>query len=221
MNDLQTRLDALADDGVRGVELHALAAPPRRRGAFAVAIVALVFVVAAIGAVVLRNDANTDDRGRVSVDGGTTAPVVAVPDVAGMETADAMRALDAVGLPTTVSYEQNGTLNDLSVIRTYPPGGTLVASGTTVHLTVNGSISSEAVPSDLIPGDPSPGATMVMPEMRGTDVAHALQMLDAIGLRVSTVTEADPANAGLVIAQSVEPGAKLARGEEIVLTVGR
>ena len=224
MNDLLTRLDTLADDGARGVELHAPVAAPRRNRTFAFAIAALVLVVAAgVGALVLRDDANTNDG--VEVGGRPTAPAVAVPDVTGMETADAMRALDALGLPTTVSYEQSGTIDVLAVIRTDPPGGALVASGTTVHLVVNGTISSQAVPSDLIPGDrqsQSPGDTpTVMPQMLGTDVAHALQMLDALGLRASTVTEPSPTTAGLVIAQSVAAGDDVAPGEEVIITIGR
>jgi hypothetical protein len=217
MIDLQERLDSLADDGVRGVELHA-SPVRRRRSAFVFAVALLLLVVGAgVGAFVTRDDAKTDQS--VNLDGGTTAPVVPVPDVTGMETADAMRALDAVGLPTTVSYEQNGTLDDLSVIRTDPPGGALVASGTTVHLVVNSSISADAVPSDLIPGDRS--GPMVMPEVRGTDVAHAMQMLDALGLRVSTLTQPDPANVGLVIAQSVAAGTEVAPFQQIALTIGR
>ena len=220
MIDLQERLDSLADDGVRGVVLHTSSAAPRRRGPLVFAVAALLLVVAAgVGAFVTRDDASTGQG--VNLGGGTTAPVVAVPDVAGMETADAIRALDAVGLPTTVSYEPNGTINDLSVIRTDPPGGALVASGTTVHLVVNSSISADAVPSDLIPGDRLSPEVTVMPEVRGADVAHALQLLDALGLQVSTFTQADPANAGLVIAQSVDAGTEVAPFQQIVLTVGR
>lgn len=217
MIDLQERLDSLADDGVRGVELRAHAVP-KRRSSLVFAVAALLLVIAVgVGAFMTRDAAKTDEH--VNLGGGTTAPVVAVPNVAGMETADAMRALDAVGLPATVSYEANGTINDLSVIRTDPPGGAVVASGTLVHLVVNSSIGSDAVPSDLIPGDRS-GAN-VMPEVRGTDVARALQMLDALGLRVSTLTEADPANVGLVIAQSVDAGTEVAPFQQIVLTIGR
>jgi len=111
---------------------------------------------------------------------------------------------DPYGFRVTVTEEETTDVNPGLVIRTNPPGGTLVARGGQVTLVVSSGAPSAEVPSVI---------GMTENEARG-----ALGQFDVNA--TSQDLPAGDANDGRVIAQSVSPGQRAPIGSAITITVG-
>ncbi|HXF98555.1 MAG TPA: PASTA domain-containing protein [Gaiellaceae bacterium] len=132
-------------------------------------------------------------------------PTVAVPRLLGLTGPQAKLRLRQLGLRASVTRVESKE-PEATVLRQSPPPGTRLRRGTTVRLTVSRGPSLIAVP-----------------DVTGLEVAGARAELEAAGLRASVVEEPtdDPAEDGLVLAQEPRAGARVARGTQVTLTVGR
>ncbi len=160
---------------------------------------------------ILSQDVNAGD----TVEPNTTIGVVlssgsnsvTVPTgLVGASQQDAINALAAAGLGSTVVSEASETVPEGSVISVSPGEGSGVLPGTAVTLTVStGSATGRVViPDNLI----------------GLDQATAINTLAGLGLQ-AVVAEGYDANYadGVVIAVSPEAGATAAEGDVVSLTV--
>ena len=137
---------------------------------------------------------------------GPEAPAtVTVPDVVGSDEATARAELEDAGLTpqstTAASEEAAGTVIEQSIA-----GGTVVAEGTTVTITVSSG------PEDT---------TTPMPDVTGQDADSAQQQLEDLGL---TVTRQDatgpcPGAPGTVCDQDPPPGTDVSDGDSATLSV--
>jgi serine/threonine-protein kinase len=129
---------------------------------------------------------------------------VPVPDVVGLQSEEGQAALTAAGFLPDEASESSDTVESGRVIRTEPPAPQPAPRGSRVRMIVS-----------------SGTRTVAVPEVRGQPLDAARNTLRDADL-TSTVIEQDstPGNAGLVLAQSVEPGTRVAPGSSIVLTVG-
>lgn len=145
----------------------------------------------------------------VTVDVSAGTNTVRVPDVIGDEQGAAIKLLSSspLNLVVTVVAEASDVIETGRVIRSEPLGDTAVAPGSTVTLYVSSG---------------KPGITV--PNLVGKEGASAVSELTTLGL-VVTVNEqllpAGDASNGLVLAQSVPAGSKVAPGAAITVTVGK
>jgi len=141
---------------------------------------------------------------RLFVSGGRAA--MAVPDVTG---ADAVEAASVLGRNFRVERVQEASdeVPSGEVIRTEPAAGTEVPIDSTVRMIVSSGPRPVAVPNVV-----------------DRQEATARQELQTAGLTVRVVPiDVSPGSgqAGRVISQNPTPGTNVARGTEVVLTVGR
>jgi beta-lactam-binding protein with PASTA domain/tRNA A-37 threonylcarbamoyl transferase component Bud32 len=125
-----------------------------------------------------------------------------VPDVVGMDYADAVDALDEVNLDarkrTVFSTKQDGR-----VIGQDPPAGEVVDEGTAVVLRVSKGEETATVPNVLDQTESSARAE-----------------LEALGFEVQSVqAPSDTTPEGLVSAQSPDPGTEARKGSPVTITV--
>jgi beta-lactam-binding protein with PASTA domain len=127
----------------------------------------------------------------VNVSTGPPPPTtVAVPDVVGDAEADAVTAIEEVGLTTEVVEEQSETVEVGLVIETNPRAGTEVAVETLVTVTVSGG----------------PGETTV-PDFSGMTSSEAQAAAEDAGLVIEVVLDPeDPDEDGIVVDQDPEAG---------------
>ncbi|MEU6793733.1 PASTA domain-containing protein [Nonomuraea wenchangensis] len=128
---------------------------------------------------------------------------VPVPTVVGQQREAALSALSAAGLKAGAVTRTCSAKPDDSVLAARPAPGTRVAGGTAVALTV----SREGVS---------------VPSVVGRSRADARAALRAAGLtaRARGQVVDNPSQVGVVIAQSLQPGACAGSGAAVVLTVG-
>ena len=162
------------------------------------------------------------EKGRVirtSPPGGTNAPYgervvlvvssgpeeVEVPSVVGLTLSSAENSLEGRGLNVTVIEDESEKPKG-EVLRQSPAGGSRVAEGSTVALTV------------------SKGRELVsVPGVEGRSVASARATLTAAGFRVRVVQKAttDPDEDGKVLSQRPDAGSERPRGAAVTIVVGR
>ncbi len=136
---------------------------------------------------------------------GSTDPsagAVEIPALDGKSEADAVTALEDLGLKTTVSQEPSETVEAGIVIRTEPPAGESVPAGDTVVIVV------------------SSGADVIeIPSVRGLTKEDAVAKIEAANLRVTTFdTEDDPdIEEGRVTKTDPEEGQTVAANSGITL----
>ncbi|MEV0632868.1 protein kinase domain-containing protein [Nonomuraea wenchangensis] len=128
---------------------------------------------------------------------------VPVPAVLGQQREAALSALAAAGLKAGAVTRTCSAKPDDSVLATRPEPGTRVAGGTAVALTV----SREGVS---------------VPSVVGRSRADARAALRVAGLtaRARGQVVDNPSQVGMVIAQSLQPGACAGSGAAVVLTIG-
>ena len=130
---------------------------------------------------------------------------VEVPDVIGLTEKAATTALEQVGLRANPSTKEDASVTAGTVVAQSPEGGTEVAAGSRVDITV--AIA------------PAPSQSTV-PNVIGMAQADAEAALTAVGLEVLIVENAsDSVAEGLVIVQLPTPGTIVARGAEVAIAV--
>jgi serine/threonine protein kinase/beta-lactam-binding protein with PASTA domain len=124
-----------------------------------------------------------------------------VPDLTGKQEAAAVSALASAGLSSNVKEVQS-TEPAGQVVSQSPPGGTQVAPGTQVTLSVSEGGSS-------------------VPNVIGKTVAEATQLLESKGFQVNQVTGNAPAGTtpGTVYSMSPSPGSSAQAGATITIDV--
>ena len=132
----------------------------------------------------------------------TGVPKTTVPDMVGMDYADAVDALDEVNLDArkreVFSKKRVGR-----VVGQEPPAGEVVPEGTEVILRVSKGLETVAVPDVLDQSE-----------------ASARAELEAAGFAVSVIEAAsDTTPEGLVSAQNPDPGTEAAKGSTVTITV--
>jgi eukaryotic-like serine/threonine-protein kinase len=132
----------------------------------------------------------------------TGVPKTTVPDVVGMDYADAVDALEEVNLDAkkreVFSKKPVGR-----VLGQEPPAGEVVPEGTQVVLRVSKGLDTVAVPDVLDQSE-----------------ASARAELEAAGFTVSVIEAAsDTTPEGLVSAQNPDPGTEAAKGSTVTITV--
>ncbi len=136
-------------------------------------------------------------------------PSVAIPNVEGQATDAAQQVL--IGAPflfnVTLAEEQSTSVTNGRVIRTEPPIGTSVASGSSVTVVISGG-----------------GNQSTVPDVTGQSEADAKTLLNNAGLvwevRYQNVPAGDE-NDGNVISQSLQPDTQVNPGSKVMLIVGR
>ena len=136
-------------------------------------------------------------------------PSVAIPNVEGQATDAAQQVL--IGAPflfnVTLAEEQSTSVTKGRVIRTEPPIGTSVASGSSVTVVISGG-----------------GNQSTVPDVTGQSEADAKTLLNNAGLvwevRYQNVPAGDE-NDGNVISQSLQPDTQVNPGSKVMLIVGR
>ena len=128
---------------------------------------------------------------------------VPVPAVLGQQREAALSALSAAGLKAGAVTRTCSAKPDDSVLAARPEPGTRVAGGTAVALTV----SREGVSVPSVVGRSRADARAALP-VAGLTARARGQVVD------------NPSQVGMVIAQSLQPGACAGSGAAVVLTVG-
>ena len=128
-----------------------------------------------------------------------------VPDVVGMTSAEAQRAILKAGFfPQVVRVDS--LQPESTVIAQSPPGGSTAIIGEYVRI----SVSTGEIPE------------VVIPAVEGKTEAKATRALEAAGFAVNVATKdvTDPALDGKVVDQTPRAGVKLPKGETVLITVG-
>ena len=127
---------------------------------------------------------------------------VNVPNVTRLDRATAEQTLTGRGFLVRVANRETTDFAAGIVIEQDPSGGTTAPRGSAVTLTVAVAPSNVSVP-----------------EVIGLDAGSAVAELEGAGLRVTSDTADDDAPQGTVIGQEPGPGAGVAPGTRVVITV--
>jgi membrane peptidoglycan carboxypeptidase len=140
-----------------------------------------------------------EDASRASLYGAQ----VTVPDVTGQTTDAATAVLDDAGFTAVIGGETDSDLPAGTVASTSPSGGSTVAAGATVTLTVsNGNVAP-------------------LPDVVGDAVEDAEDTLDGYDVVVIDRTVTDPDQDGEVLSMNPAAGAAVAGDATVQLIVGR
>lgn len=132
------------------------------------------------------------------------AETVAIPSVIGDTYDEAVEALEAVGLMADYREEESSQ-EEGTVIACSPDEGTKITVGSTVTLTV--SIGQ---------------ATVKVPDLTGSTEAGAKSTLEALGLELGDVKEAESdAAVGTVIGQTENVGSEVPKGTAVGITIAK
>jgi serine/threonine-protein kinase len=131
---------------------------------------------------------------------------VKVPDESGRDPIAAENDLRNLNLKFTTANEASDTVPAGAVTRTDPPAAAMVPTGSNVVIYISSGPPQVAVPNVV-----------------GQTQAQAQANLTAQGFKftVTTATVNDPAQQGLVQAQSPSAGAKAGKGSTVAITVGQ
>lgn len=132
----------------------------------------------------------------------TRSDNVSVPSVAGLPVATAQQRLVDAKLKPTITQEASTVVPVGRAVRTDPPAGKDVASGSSVVLFVNGTASAATIPSVI-----------------GQTQQQATTTLTQLGLTPSFTQVADAAPAGTVVQQTPAPGSPAAPGTTVTVSV--
>ena len=157
-----------------------------------VAITALLGVVWLIKSVIYPGEAPTN---------------VQVPMVTGMTEVEARLALEEAGLKRgSVSYEEDDSAPEGTVIRQVPGFGEMVATGTQVNLTISRGKK-----------------TVTVPNIRGRTLAEATERLEGASLHIGEVEEIfhETVPQGLIVRQGIPAGTVVEAGASVAVTVSK
>jgi beta-lactam-binding protein with PASTA domain len=149
---------------------------------------------------VAGTEAEIGSQVAVSVSTGPPPPTtVKVPDVVGQTEAEAVSAIEEVGLTAKVAEEPDAEIAAGLVIETNPAGGTEVAPDTLVTVTVSSG----------------PGDTTV-PDFTGMTTGEAETAAAEAGLEIDVIVDPDdPDEDGIVVDQEPEAGTVVEIGSEV------
>ncbi len=140
---------------------------------------------------------------------------VAVPDVSGLDSAEAAKALEAAGLVTGGTVEEESAAEAGRVTRTDPAAGTQVAQGSAVKIFVS------AKKADIVPPQDD---TVAVPNLKGMTLDRAKAEIESAGLAVGGVEETETEEQekdGTVSGQAPEAGMKIEKGTAVAIMVFR
>ncbi len=131
-----------------------------------------------------------------------------VPDLTGVDQAQAQKRLNAAGFKAAVSYVVSDEPRD-SVAKQAPAGGTTAKQGTRV--TLNASRG------------PDPVALQIVPRVTGSSPAQARARLTAVGFKVQQLTQAVSTRSrnGVVVDEQPEGGQAIPARSTVTIYVGR
>jgi beta-lactam-binding protein with PASTA domain len=136
----------------------------------------------------------------IVVSTGPDTSTVPVPDVVGQPEGDAQKTLEDAGFTVSSTEESSADVEIGLVISTNPSAGTEVAPGTEVALVVSTG-----------PGD------VVVPDILGMTADEATAAIEAAGLTISVLEDADnPDPDGVVIHQDPSAGTTVEGASEVV-----
>ncbi|AIG63385.1 serine/threonine protein kinase [Corynebacterium atypicum] len=130
---------------------------------------------------------------------------VAVPNVVGWERADAVKAIENLGLRADVSEEPSPEIPRGRVIRTNPQPGSTLQTGTSVAVTVSSGREITDVPS-----------------LSGMTIPQAQRALTEAGLELGTEVKeehSDSVPEGEIISQNPAAGSQISKGTKVSVTV--
>lgn len=129
---------------------------------------------------------------------------VTIPALAGEDGTDALAALAAAGLAPVREETHDEDTPAEAVVRTEPPGGSVVDEASEVRVVV--SLGPRPIP---------------VPDLRGSPTAEALATLRALDLdgEVAAREHDETITAGRVLRQEPDPGETLTRGQVVALVV--
>ncbi len=162
---------------------------------------ALVVVLVLLGVTFYESLGLDDGNGTDAPAASEDVSLVDVPDVLGLNYADADAQLRSIGLVPEPSYQVNTGQPENTVIAQSPPAGQRIDEGTTVALTV------------------SQGETPTVPPVRGRNRVDATDILRSAGYEVIVIEGASQAEAGIVVGQEPSSNTELAPGEAVTITV--
>ncbi len=125
-----------------------------------------------------------------------------VPDVAGLDQAEAEQELEDAGFTTSAESKASSEVESGLVISTSPAGGELARRGSRVTITVSSGVEQVQVPP-----------------LVGETFNAAKQQLSAVGLEFSSSQVANSRPKGEVIRQSPNAGTEVDAGSTVTLTV--
>lgn len=164
-----------------------------------IGILALVLVANALG--VFKSSPKTDSN--ITQDETTDESKVKMISVVGMNVEDAKKALNDIGLGTSVRKEESDTYEVDQVISQDVDEGEEVDMHSTIALVVSSGSNGVAVPN-----------------VTGQEEAAAKSTLEAAGFKVNvTQSSSDSVQEGLVISQDPTADSKAENGATITLTV--
>ena len=227
MDDLERQLHRYADqveDAVGEVTLPAAGASrsgdgptSSRRSPLLLAVAAVVLVLIGLAALALRDDdaaqpvatdpdvtiapdvpASPDDTDADSSD--ELSDEAAVPDVVGLLVDDARQVLFDAGFNFELTFESRDDV----------PANIVFAQQT---------ISTTAGPQVAVRLSVSAGVAETVPNVIGETQASATSIMQGLGYSVLVVATTSPQEAGTVIGQNPAPGAALAPGQVVELSV--
>ena len=142
----------------------------------------------------------------VKMEVGVEQKKVAVPDVVGMEKADAIEALQEAGFKVSESEEASSEVSKGKVIRQSPLANQKVLEGSTVTIVVS-----------------SGPAIVAVPDVRGEREEDAKGILTEKGLNYTVIYQdaVDPTSVGVVMDQVPLPGTEVDAGYNVRIFVGR
>ncbi|MEO7428657.1 MAG: PASTA domain-containing protein, partial [Acidimicrobiales bacterium] len=169
---------------------------PRRSGAFLVALVVLLALLAGVLFLLARALG-------VGGDNAPSAAPVEVPNVLGQPVEQATATLEGLGFKVETTSESNEDQTAGNVFDQDPVRGQKVDKGSTVSLKV--SAGAEAIP---------------VPDVRGSQIDDARRLLAGLGFTVREEPIPDEqAPVGEVVDQTPGPNQDAAKGSEVVLQV--
>ena len=171
--------------------------PPNRTGVF-VGVAALLLVLAVVGVFYLARQIGSGDD-----PAGPVAEVVPVPTVLGEAEATATNRLVDAGFTVRTQYEQSADSDPGIVLAQDPVGGSELAQGSEVLLTISAAAD-----------------TIEMPTVVGLFGTEAVPLLESFGFVVVIQRqESEDVEVDRVISQSIEPGQQANPGATVTLVV--
>jgi hypothetical protein len=136
-------------------------------------------------------------------------PLVAVPDVTGMQGLDAVHLLHRDHLATSLRYVPS-TQTARRVVSQWPHAGRKVRRGHGVLLNLSQGLRPRT-------------SKVTVPDVTGEDEASATSDLRSAGFDVGSVTVSvsDPSEDGLVVDESPNGGAEAAKGSTVTISLGQ
>lgn len=151
------------------------------------------------------DEAEPNSDVQIVISSGAPEQNVKIPDVVGMTSKDAQKALEDAGLDVVVAESSSDDVDEGYVISQIPDGGDSVAPGTSVGILVS-------------TGKPEASGEVKVPDVVGMTLADAQQVISDAGLKAVPVPSSDsdrPANE--VVAQTPEPDTEVEEGGSVVL----